>query len=286
MEEANIFSLTVLVVIAVPAVSAFSAHSWYCHRLIPRAITQSVTPCTYPCLLLSRHARPHIVVQNERDGTPCMIQTGLHHGVEFGKCQSSVCIQDLPQKVLRRKKRFVCLYTIPRLLVLRKQRKKLRKQIQDLQQQLERNGLRGSDIEEPGAIGGSGVGGLGIEDSSHNFGNSFGPGHYGSIGGHVRNSRFPGPESAGPALDHHGNPRLGGGSGAGGITTRVGYLPNMSNRGGHIDAEASGTSDDISNGKVRLGGEEERAVDINPSIGADDAEYMRGRGAEYRDLRE
>lgn len=140
--------------------------------------------------------------------------------------------------------------------MLRKQRRKLREQIQDLQQQLERNGLRGSDIEEPGAIGGSGVGGLGIEDSSPNFGNSLGAGHYGSIGGHVSNSQFPGPESAGPAPFRHGNPGLGGDSGAGGVTSRVGYLPNIRNRGGHMDTEASGTSEDISNGQVRLGVEE------------------------------
>lgn len=264
---------------------AFSAHSWYCHRLIPRAITQSVTPCTYPCLFLSRHARPRIIVQNERDGTPCMIQTGLHHGVEFGKCQSSVCIEDMPQKVLRRKKRFVCLYTIPRLIMLRSQRRKLRKQIKELQQQLDRNGLRGSDIEEPRAIGDSGVGGLGIGDSSPNFGNSFGPRLDGSTRRDVSISHVPGPGRAGPALDRHGSPGLGGGSGDVGVMSNVGYLPNMSNRRGNIDTEASGTIEDTSDGQVRLG-VEERGVGINPRSGTDEAEYMSGGGADLRDWRE
>lgn len=215
-----------------------------------------------------------------------MIQTGLHHGVEFGKCEGSVCIQDLPQKVLRRKKRFVCLYTIPRLLVLRRQRKRLRKQIQDLQQQLDRNGLRGSDLEEPTAIGGRGVGGLGIGDSSPNFRNSFDPRLDGSIGRDVSNSYFPGPGSGGPAFDRHGSPSLGGGSGTRGVTSSVGDLPNRSNRGGPIDTEASGTSEDISNGQVRIEGVDERGVGINPRSGADDAEYMSGHSAELRDLRE
>ncbi|KAK8760686.1 hypothetical protein V5799_028049 [Amblyomma americanum] len=78
---------------------------WYCHRLAPLSIaanisipvkketewtergslrrttgrywtffespTSAVTPCTYPCLLLSCNSQPRIVVRKEIDGTPC-----------------------------------------------------------------------------------------------------------------------------------------------------------------------------------------------------------------------
>lgn len=158
--------------------------------------------------------------------------------------------------------------------------------MQDLQQQLYRNGLRGSDLEGPRESGGSGVGGLGIGEYSPNTGNSFGPGLDGSIGRGLSNSDFPGTGSAGLALGRHGSPGLEGGSGAGGVRRSVGYLPSMSNEGGHIDTEESGTSDDFSNGQVRIGGAEERGVDINSGSGANDAVYLSSRGAEHRELRE
>lgn len=54
----------------------------------------------------------------------------------MGHCRSSVCVEEVPQKLLKRKKRFICLYTIGRIIHLRRQRKRLRAEIGQLRQQL------------------------------------------------------------------------------------------------------------------------------------------------------
>lgn len=113
---------------------AISLSPWYCHRLVPVFITSAVTPCTYPCLLLSAHEHPHIVVRPESDGTPCRITTGRNHGFKMGTCGGSVCRNTSSHhNKLKRKKRFICLYSIVKLIQENKKLKALSEEMSRLQ---------------------------------------------------------------------------------------------------------------------------------------------------------
>lgn len=105
---------------------------WYCHRLVPAQITSSVTPCTFPCLFLSAHEDPRIVVHHEPDGTSCKISTGLHHQFEVGVCRGSFCISNSGQRKLKRKKRFICLLSLIKLIKAKKEMKALNAEISRL----------------------------------------------------------------------------------------------------------------------------------------------------------
>lgn len=105
---------------------------WYCHRLVPAEITSTVTPCTFPCLFLSAHEDPRIVVHHEPDGTSCKISTGLHHQFEVGVCRGSFCISNSGQRKLKRKKRFICLLSLIKLIKAKKEMKALNAEISRL----------------------------------------------------------------------------------------------------------------------------------------------------------
>lgn len=277
MAENNIWVLTFLVFIAVPAGSTFSALSWHCHRLVPRFITYSVTPCTYPCLVVSRHEQPHIVVQNEPDGTPCMIPKGFHHGGELGTCRSSVCTQDLHHKVLKRKKRFICLYTVARIIQLKRQRKRLQKQIGDLQQQLDRTGNRDNDSELGGRVYDSGSGGLSIGNTGADTGEAFSPENVGGLGSGPRYSRFPGSGSDTSEIDMVGSTgsERRGSAGRGFGATR--NLPNGNNRRGSLSHLPTDPGED-STGQVRIGGLEPGGLDMDRRNHGDDIANAGGNG--------
>lgn len=105
---------------------------WYCHRLVPAEITSTVTPCTFPCLFLSAHEDPRIVVHHEPDGTSCKISTGLHHQFEVGVCRGSFCFSNSGQRKLKRKKRFICLLSLIKLMKAKKEMKALNAEISRL----------------------------------------------------------------------------------------------------------------------------------------------------------
>lgn len=270
MAQTNVLALTFLVVIAVRAGSAFSEQSRYCHRLVPRVITYSVTPCTYPCLLVSSHVHPHIVVQNEQDGTPCRLANGFHHGQQFGTCRSSICTQDLSHKVLKRKKRFICLYAIGRVIQLRRERNKLKNKIGQLQEELARNRYRGSDNAEESGVDDPRTGSLGVGLSGPNDREDFGGRHGGAAGNGPRNLVFPGSERGNSESNSMGSPAFEGRSSGG---RGGGMAPDMPirNRDSDFDGNrAFGNAEDMSPGQVRIGGFESRGMPVEGRPGFDE----------------
>lgn len=142
----TIFLVRILaVLIAALATPAFSSNSWYCHRLVSQFITSYVTPCTFPCLVVSRHEGPKIIVQREPDGTTCRIPQGFRQERKIGKCRSSVCRPAEPFTVLKRKRRFICLIALAHLLKMRNQRDALQNRIRRLSEELRRSGLNTDD---------------------------------------------------------------------------------------------------------------------------------------------
>lgn len=283
MAESNILALTFLVVIAVRAGSGFSERSWYCHRLVPRLITYSVTPCTYPCLVVSRRVNPHIVVQNEPDGTPCMVQTGLHHRRVFGKCRNSVCTQDLFDKALKRKKRFICLYTIGRIIHLKKQRRNLKNKITELQEQLHRNSYSDRGISRGSGIDDTRTDGSGIGNYAPSDGEDFGPGHVGTGFSGSSNSGFPGTESGPSALIPSRSPGFGGSNSAAIGTGTFDDMPTGNHGAEPFGNGAIRPGEDMGPGQERIGGLESGGVDVDGATG-----FGRdgGPGYEHRALRE
>ncbi|KAL1471955.1 hypothetical protein MTO96_039640 [Rhipicephalus appendiculatus] len=93
----------VIVVIALPKLKAGATGQWYCHRLVPLSITSVVTPCSFPCLLISPH-RGHrgIILQKEVDGTPCQVSGSLLGAYQ---CRNGVCQLPYLQRHLKRAKR-------------------------------------------------------------------------------------------------------------------------------------------------------------------------------------
>ncbi|KAL1482442.1 hypothetical protein MTO96_033794, partial [Rhipicephalus appendiculatus] len=66
------FFACLLTVAALPHLKAWAPTDSNCHRLVPLQITSVVTPCVYPCLLLSPYnGYGDIVLRKEVDGTPC-----------------------------------------------------------------------------------------------------------------------------------------------------------------------------------------------------------------------
>ncbi|XP_077551357.1 uncharacterized protein LOC144165119 [Haemaphysalis longicornis] len=169
---------------ASPNIKALSLGPWYCYRLVPAFITSAVTPCTYPCLLLSPHEHPHIVVHPEPNGTPC----------PGGTCRGSVCRTTSPNAILKRKKRFIGLYSIIKLIKEKKSLKELKKEMLRL-----RNNIAASSPAAVDNVGGRGIGASGIIRSGAgrvglnigNQGNQFGGNHFAATGrrGSQGNSR-------------------------------------------------------------------------------------------------
>lgn len=125
-----IFTLT----IALSPIDASSPSNWYCQRLVPPWITSTLTTCTFPCLFISTHGAAQIVVHNEPDGTLCKVPSELHHKTQVGRCRRGVCTHILGHEVLKRKKRFICLFTLARLLKAKKERRQMQQEITQLRQ--------------------------------------------------------------------------------------------------------------------------------------------------------
>lgn len=270
MAQTNVLALTFLVVIAVRAGSAFFEQSRYCHRLVPRVITYSVTPCTYPCLLVSSHVHPHIVVQNEQDGTPCRLANGFHHGQQFGTCRSGICTQDLSHKVLKRKKRFICLYAIGRVIQLRRERNKLKNKIGQLQEELARNRYGGGDNAEESGVDDLRTGSLGVGLSGPNDREDFGGGHEGAAGNGPRNLVFPGSGRGTSVPNTVGSSGFEGSSSGGRGAGTAADMPNRNRYSGFDGDGAFGNAEEMSPGQVRIRGSESRGMPVEGSTGFDE----------------
>lgn len=128
--------LTILgLTVAMPGIGASSLGPWFCYRLVPAPITSAITPCMFPCLFISPHEHPHIVVHNEADGTPCKVTSGLQHETKDGRCSSGVCTVNRGPPVLKRKKRFICLFTLAQLLKAKRERRLLKSELEALKRQ-------------------------------------------------------------------------------------------------------------------------------------------------------
>ncbi|CAN7986061.1 unnamed protein product [Ixodes pacificus] len=56
-----------------------------CYRLLPRQVTAEITPCQYPCLLLSSYREPRLLTRLERNRSSCGVRA---RGVCFrGNCK-------------------------------------------------------------------------------------------------------------------------------------------------------------------------------------------------------
>uniref|UniRef100_A0A131YMN3 Basic tail secreted protein n=1 Tax=Rhipicephalus appendiculatus TaxID=34631 RepID=A0A131YMN3_RHIAP len=95
-----------ILVVALPKFEAWATGQWYCHRLVPLSITSVVTPCSFPCLLISPH-RGHrgIILQKEVDGTPCQVSGSLLGAYQESQCRNGVCQLPYLQRHLKRAKR-------------------------------------------------------------------------------------------------------------------------------------------------------------------------------------
>lgn len=148
-----------------PQIKALSLVPRYCYRLVPSFITSAVTPCSYPCLFLSPHERPHIVVNPEPDGTPC----------REGTCHGRVCRTTSPNAFLKRKKRFIGLYSIINLIKEKKSLKELKKEISRLRHEIAARRFSGVNN-----LGGLGAGGNGITRSGPAAGGGLSIGNQGN----------------------------------------------------------------------------------------------------------
>lgn len=247
MAKTNILLSVLLLAIAISATSAF-----YCHRLVPRFITYAVTPCTYPCLVLSSGVHPHIVMQKEQDGTPCMMHTGFHQKREFGMCRGSICTQELHHKVLKRKKRFVLFYAIPRIIGLRKQSRDLQNKIDELKKQLAGSRNAGNENEDEGPFQGRGSGYLGVENNGFSNGEALGQEYGGNVERGPRNLDFPEREIGGSGISAVGSSAFGART-QGSEIDLYGYAPDRNSARGSFGTAATGTEDDIGAGHLKLG---------------------------------
>lgn len=278
MAEANALTLTFLIVIAVLAGSAFSEGSWYCHRLVPGVITYRVTPCTYPCLVVSRHEHPHIVVRNEPDGTQCMVPTGLHHEREFGTCRSGICTQDFSNKVLKRKKRFICLYTVGRIFKLRRDRKRLQNKVDELQEQLARSRLRDSEDERLRGVDAIRTGSLGVGNTGPRNDDDFGPRPTG--GAHTGRSDldFPGRGRGSSAVYSMGSSTLEDSISAGRDHDTGRHMPNRNDGARFVDSGAFDTAADVVPGQVRIRGLASGGIPVEGRSSFDENDNMGSSG--------
>ncbi|XP_077507806.1 uncharacterized protein LOC144118898 [Amblyomma americanum] len=86
-------------------IQASIATRQYCYRLTPLSITSAITPCTFPCLLLSSNPQPRIFIHIETDGTPCRVGGGSHIGFLVSQCRRGVCQRPHSLGDLKRSKR-------------------------------------------------------------------------------------------------------------------------------------------------------------------------------------
>uniref|UniRef100_A0A224Y430 Basic tail secreted protein n=1 Tax=Rhipicephalus zambeziensis TaxID=60191 RepID=A0A224Y430_9ACAR len=95
-----------IVVVALPKLKTWATGQWYCHRLVPLSITSVVTPCSFPCLLISsQHGHRGIILQKELDGTPCKVSGSPLGEYQASQCTNGICQLPHLQKHLKRAKR-------------------------------------------------------------------------------------------------------------------------------------------------------------------------------------
>lgn len=189
-------------------------------------------------------------MHNEPDGTPCMVRTGLPGRVEFGTCRNNVCTQDVPHKALKRKKRFICLYTFGRIIHLKKQRRRLQKKLSELQEKLSRNGYGDGGNERGRGIDGTTSGLLGIDNGGSNGGAGFGTRYVGTRESGISNSGFTESGSGGSLFAPVRNPGFERRNGAETETGVAGSMPNTGVR--TFGKGAIRSSEDIEPGEQRI----------------------------------
>ncbi|XP_075740458.1 uncharacterized protein LOC142786707 [Rhipicephalus microplus] len=94
MAPINLFFACILTVALLPQLKAWALSGNDCHRLVPLQITSVVTPCVYPCLLISpNNENSGIVLRREVDGTPCKITRNSSPSLQFQefKCINGLC---------------------------------------------------------------------------------------------------------------------------------------------------------------------------------------------------
>lgn len=143
MAKTGVLFATLAIIVAEVAASDASSLQWYCHRMVPRWITSVVTPCTFPCLLITPHQHPHIVVHKEVDGTSCMT----------GHCSRGVCTERMGPPVLKRKKRFICFLTLAGLVKARRDKRRMQQEIHQLKQRIWLNSIRNVNGLSSNAVG-------------------------------------------------------------------------------------------------------------------------------------
>ncbi|XP_037514328.1 uncharacterized protein LOC119390715 isoform X2 [Rhipicephalus sanguineus] len=94
-----------LSVVALSNLAAWVEGEWYCHRLVPLQITSVVTPCTYPCVLLSPpNKHGGIIIRQEVDGTPCRVP-GTPGTIRMSLCSNGIChLPDMLTQLKRTKR--------------------------------------------------------------------------------------------------------------------------------------------------------------------------------------
>ncbi|XP_077551355.1 uncharacterized protein LOC144165117 isoform X1 [Haemaphysalis longicornis] len=153
MAEAGLLLAIIGLTIVVPAIDASSLSPWYCQRLVSPWITSVVTPCMFPCLFISPHEHHHIVMHSEVDGTSCKVPSGLHQDTKMGTCKRGVCTPTVGHRVLKRKKRFICLIALAKLLKAKREKRLLKEEIERLKHLTLLNSLRTASL-----AGGRGLG--------------------------------------------------------------------------------------------------------------------------------
>uniref|UniRef100_A0A6G5A038 Putative conserved secreted protein n=1 Tax=Rhipicephalus microplus TaxID=6941 RepID=A0A6G5A038_RHIMP len=81
-----------LTVVSLPQLKAWAPSDINCRRLVPLQLTSVVTPCVYPCILLSPYnGHGEIVLRHEVDGTPCKIPGSESFTLQISKCVRGLC---------------------------------------------------------------------------------------------------------------------------------------------------------------------------------------------------
>uniref|UniRef100_A0A131XNE3 Putative glycine rich secreted protein n=1 Tax=Hyalomma excavatum TaxID=257692 RepID=A0A131XNE3_9ACAR len=142
------------------------AYAWrqpYCYRLVPLQITAVATPCSYPCLVLSRNVQPTIHVQQEVDGTPCTVPGMQRDSQWTSQCMGGVCLQPQSSHALKRAKRAACLliFAAKKIIKKAKEAKDRKRRLQKIAEESSEGTGIGYEARAGGESGVGGVGALG-----------------------------------------------------------------------------------------------------------------------------
>ncbi|XP_037268586.2 uncharacterized protein LOC119159867 [Rhipicephalus microplus] len=125
-----------LTVVSLPQLKAWAPSDINCRRLIPLQLTSVVTPCVYPCILLSPYnGHGEIVLRHEVDGTPCKIPGSESLTLQTSKCVRGLCQllhDELHLKRMKRETRLIrkrrgLIEKVKNKMKRRKRRKKKKK---------------------------------------------------------------------------------------------------------------------------------------------------------------